>query len=498
MSSKPVRMVNVVPTTKIKKEVLDDDDDNISCKLCSKGFASEMALNNHAKMEHMEAWMAGEDVCVKKVVVNNKNKFTEAQLKAIKLKTEKMLSSMQPTDMSALSSPDVGYIIIKDDSIPSDAKEIKRAKLESMKGKKKEDKEKEPIPISGPFECLQPSNFIADGTCHQMFFSCCEYSAHYRDEHTRRCKGVRCQVCERPLAAERTANYTCQTCGAGFDHEEHLSEHYTTAHIKTKPHQCNICNKRFTQVGGLQQHMRTHTGDRPFTCKYCPKAFTQKSGLDQHLRIHTKYKPYRCVICGKTFCQSAHLQQHMRTHTNVAPFQCSICDKRFKQSSHLNYHLKYHNPVNMTKEQREKYAKLLEMVGPGKSDEQGQSDHEVGQSEHDVGQSEHDVGQSDHDAGHSVYHVKIEKNDDQNYHMGQNDHEVEQSDHDIVPSDHGIVPSDHVLVQCDHEFVEAQQLIEEGQEYVEIADLFENGEDGHVKNVYILTSDSLGHPVVYE
>lgn len=109
--------------------------------------------------------------------------------------------------------------------------------------------------------------------------------------------------------------------------------------------------------------MRMHTGDRPFACTFCPKAFTQKSGLEQHLRIHTKVKPYNCIICSKAFAQSIHLQQHMRTHTNVAPFQCGICEQRFKQSSHLNYHLKCHNPANMTDDQKERYAKLVQLMG---------------------------------------------------------------------------------------------------------------------------------------
>ncbi|CAH2208451.1 jg25438 [Pararge aegeria aegeria] len=109
-----------------------------------------------------------------------------------------------------------------------------------------------------------------------------------------------------------------------------------------KPHQCSICSKRFTQVGGLQQHMRMHNGIRPFVCKFCNKAFTQKAGLDQHLRTHTKVKPFKCIICCKCFSQSVHLRQHMRTHTNIQPFGCPICKKRFKQSSHLNFHMRSH------------------------------------------------------------------------------------------------------------------------------------------------------------
>lgn len=153
-----------------------------------------------------------------------------------------------------------------------------------------------------------------------------------------------------------------QVCGAGFQTRKQLTEHSQTAHAKLKPFQCSICLKRFSQQGGLQQHMRMHTGERPFACTYCPKTFTQKSGCEQHLRIHTKEKPYKCVLCSKAFCQSIHLQQHMRTHTNVAPFECAICSKRFKQSNHLNCHVKNHNPATMTEAQKAKYDEFLNSI----------------------------------------------------------------------------------------------------------------------------------------
>nr|XP_049695842.1 zinc finger protein 568 [Helicoverpa armigera]XP_049695843.1 zinc finger protein 568 [Helicoverpa armigera] len=360
------RYVNVVPTSrvKIKKEILQDEDDAYHCRLCWKGFASEVALRNHARMEHIDAYNTA-DPAVWTHYNEQQSKKSEENL--IKMKTDKMLSEMEPTSVMALASKNVSYIIIKHEE-PND---VKRKKIDKgIRQKEREEKppikkEKESEPITGPFECLQPSTLVADGTCHQIFFSCCEYSIHYRDEHTRRRKGLRCQVCEKPLACsgeQVPAPYACEVCGMGYQTNKELSEHTAIAHVKLKPFECNVCHKRFTQHGGVLQHMRMHTGDRPFPCTFCPKAFTQKSGLDQHLRIHTKVKPYRCVVCNKTFCQSVHLKQHMRTHTNVAPFQCGICDKRFKQSSHLNYHLKNHNPAVMTEDQRAKYAELIGLM----------------------------------------------------------------------------------------------------------------------------------------
>ncbi|CAB3242588.1 unnamed protein product [Arctia plantaginis] len=367
MSDTQERFVNVIPTARIKKEYIPViENDAVHCRLCPKGFASDVALRNHVKIEHIDAyatadptiWTLKEDAPVK-VEVKEEN--------LIRFKTEQVLSEMEPTSVMTLASNEVSYIIIK-----AEEHEAKRKKIERIIKREREvekqilaKKEKESEPITGPFECLQPSNLVADGTCHQIFFSCCEYSIHYRDEHTRRRKGLRCQVCEKPLACtgeDQPAPYSCEVCGMGYQTNKELSEHTAIAHVKLKPFECNVCHKRFTQHGGVLQHMRMHTGDRPFPCTFCPKAFTQKSGLDQHLRIHTKVKPYRCVVCSKSFCQSVHLRQHMRTHTNVAPFQCGICDKRFKQSSHLNYHLKNHNPAVMTEEQKAKYTELIGMM----------------------------------------------------------------------------------------------------------------------------------------
>lgn len=196
-----------------------------------------------------------------------------------------------------------------------------------------------------------------DLQCRQIFYNCCDYSLHYREEHTKRRKAaLRCQVCEKRLDRDfnpndslatqlQTANqvtFSCRMCGQTFLDSFQYDEHNRIVHAKMKPHQCPLCSKRFTQQGGLQQHMRMHSGIRPFACTFCPKAFTQKAGLDQHLRTHTKVKPFRCVICNKSFSQSVHLRQHMRTHTNIQPFECSVCGRKFKQSSHLNFHMRSH------------------------------------------------------------------------------------------------------------------------------------------------------------
>ncbi|XP_049886340.1 zinc finger protein 84-like isoform X2 [Pectinophora gossypiella] len=255
-------------------------------------------------------------------------------------------------------SEDTSYLIVKvaEDDVDS-IDNIKKSHLDGIVRKNQMKTGKLPVDLRGPFTCTFPSTLRPDLQCRKIFFNCCEYSLHYREEHTKRRKAaLRCQVCEKrldrdfnasdaipaQLHTENSFTFSCRLCGLKFPDSFKFDEHNRIVHAKMKPHQCSICFKRFTQQGGLQQHMRMHTGIRPFACTFCTKAFTQKAGLDQHLRTHTKVKPFKCVICSKSFSQSVHLRQHMRTHTNIQPFQCSICGRRFKQSSHLNFHLRSH------------------------------------------------------------------------------------------------------------------------------------------------------------
>ncbi|KAI4560856.1 hypothetical protein MJG53_017485 [Ovis ammon polii x Ovis aries] len=106
---------------------------------------------------------------------------------------------------------------------------------------------------------------------------------------------------------------------------------------------CDECGKTFSQLTGLRNHKRIHTGDKTYQCPECGKAFTRGEHLIEHQGIHNKEKPYQCKECGKAFTQKTGLSHHIKIHTGEKPFECSECGRDFSCKSNLNKHKRVHS-----------------------------------------------------------------------------------------------------------------------------------------------------------
>merc|ERR1711935_579585 len=173
--------------------------------------------------------------------------------------------------------------------------------------------------------------------------------------------------------------YVCDICGRGYSYlaslEQHKATHMTDhqhqcngcgrlfknkdavvtmklifyfSGNETRPHQCEICGRRFTLLENLHRHQMIHTDERPFGCHYCHKRFRLAQHLKEHIRIHTGEKPYKCNICGRAFCQISNLKSHQKTHTKVKAFECDICHKTFRRSFTLKQHKLIHEREGKT------------------------------------------------------------------------------------------------------------------------------------------------------
>lgn len=82
-------------------------------------------------------------------------------------------------------------------------------------------------------------------------------------------------------------------------------------------------------------HMKLHTGEKPYLCEICNRRFRQLGNYKTHMMTHSGEKPYTCGICGKKFRQFGNLRGHMYIHTGEKPYECEVCHKKFRQNSSL-------------------------------------------------------------------------------------------------------------------------------------------------------------------
>ncbi|WAR18161.1 PRDM1-like protein [Mya arenaria] len=70
--------------------------------------------------------------------------------------------------------------------------------------------------------------------------------------------------------------------------KSHTSVKYVTRGVqfidKLKVFRCLFCGKTFPSLGKINNHVLTHTGQKPHQCEICHKRFTEKGTLRKHLK----------------------------------------------------------------------------------------------------------------------------------------------------------------------------------------------------------------------
>ncbi|CAM2704110.1 unnamed protein product [Rotaria socialis] len=96
--------------------------------------------------------------------------------------------------------------------------------------------------------------------------------------------------------------------------DDHLENSDSELDDKThERHRCLQCDKSFTALSGLKQHMHIHSSIKPFQCEVCFKSYTQFSNLCRHKRMHVDCRTkVKCRFCGQIFSNIAALNKHRR------------------------------------------------------------------------------------------------------------------------------------------------------------------------------------------
>ncbi|XP_072032373.1 uncharacterized protein [Amphiura filiformis] len=111
---------------------------------------------------------------------------------------------------------------------------------------------------------------------------------------------------------------------------------------KTAP--MSVCRECFQDEPTMEIHKHSHTSDKPYPCEQCQKSFTDLNKLIEHIKKDkTHRKPNNCPICDNVFTKSCSVPNHVICHYKIQPYSCTRCDKRFAIRSSLNAHMAWHD-----------------------------------------------------------------------------------------------------------------------------------------------------------
>ena len=121
-----------------------------------------------------------------------------------------------------------------------------------------------------------------------------------------------------------------------------MYDRHVPLHLREKPHECEFCQKRFSEKSKLQKHIEAvHSKEKHHEWEFCQGRFSHKYSLQKHMMaIHLKEKLHECVICQEIFSKKAHLHGHIKAiHLKEKPHECKFFQKK-KSPSNLQKHTK--------------------------------------------------------------------------------------------------------------------------------------------------------------
>ena len=120
----------------------------------------------------------------------------------------------------------------------------------------------------------------------------------------------KCDKCQKPFSTKSNLRkHISKVHDVSFFVKEHffLSE-------PSKNKVCPNCMKIFTQASNYNKRMTIYD-DITYSCDQCDKKYTNKWSLNRHMKFHDNPDQSTCGICNKIFSAVANLKQHINSYS---------------------------------------------------------------------------------------------------------------------------------------------------------------------------------------
>jgi hypothetical protein len=198
---------------------------------------------------------------------------------------------------------------------------------------------------------LENFNFCHYENCFDTFFTKEDLEAHERTAHSQ--LDLAASILSNHTGAEEsTPSMMMELSSVEHQSDAGLAVPHSGLVSRNQfPCTFSSCKKVFFSNSNLERHIKAiHYKQRPFSCLICHKSFVTNWNLAVHIKKNHKTREgaFFCEICNKKFSEEGKLENHMNFHTGKASFFCEICGDSFSQDFNLKAHkTKAHKKANL-------------------------------------------------------------------------------------------------------------------------------------------------------
>jgi len=191
----------------------------------------------------------------------------------------------------------------------------------------------------------------------------CEYQTlsrqcfywHKKHNHVPKTYSFECKICQKLFTKvtllnqhvrrnhQKVKDIKCKSCDKAFYHTANLIKHTNSVHLGLRK-ECEICHGQFSDINRHKKRVHSHTkSTEKIHCNVCGKAFSNKESLDSHVQyIHTLGTNNQCEICNKMFSRIASLKKHKKSkHNSIKQdYECPECNKQLSCRDSLMGHIR--------------------------------------------------------------------------------------------------------------------------------------------------------------